>query len=182
MRLAILADTHVPERADELPAPFKSHIKEADHTVHAGDFETIEFHQEISELANELTAVHGNADPAPLDRPAVAEVTIEGITFVVTHGTINPVEAAVFGHDAVVFTGEEWANAIADTARARTRAWDGQDIVGIGGHTHRVEDTTHDGVRILNPGSATGADPAQAATMMTVEVDGTEFDVTLHEE
>jgi hypothetical protein len=39
-----------------------------------------------------------------------------------------------------------------------------------------------DGVRLLNPGSATGARPATRTTMLTVTVDGDTVDVTVHEE
>lgn len=181
MRLAIIADTHLPERADSIPARFREQIRAADHTVHAGDFETVEALAEVRELAADLTAVHGNADPADIGLPPVAAVTLDGVTFVVTHGTLNLVEAAVYAHDGLVMRAEDWVNAIADTARARTRAWDGDGIVGIGGHTHRVEDTVHENVRLLNPGSATGGGPAEAATMMTVDIDNGEIDVTLHE-
>ncbi|USZ73269.1 metallophosphoesterase family protein [Natronosalvus halobius] len=181
MRLAVISDTHIPERADAIPDDFRERIAGADHTIHAGDFETPEALAEIRDLAADLTAVHGNADPANLELPAVADVTLEDVTFVVTHGTLNPVEAAVYGHDGMVMTDEDWANAIADTARARTRAWDGEGVVGIGGHTHRVEDRVHEGIRLLNPGSVTGADPAEKATMMTVDVQDGEFEVTLYE-
>jgi predicted phosphodiesterase len=107
-----------------------------------------------------------------------------------------------------VLTPDEWARAIADTARARTRAWDGDGVVGIGGHTHQVEDTRQGGVRVLilsavtrwryslprggeflhertadsmNPGTATGAPPADDATMMTVTAADGAVDVTVRE-
>jgi predicted phosphodiesterase len=37
----------------------------------------------------------------------------------------------------------------------------------------------YNGVRLLNPGSATGRE-VESATMMTAEVDGDQIDVTLH--
>jgi predicted phosphodiesterase len=54
-------------------------------------------------------------------------------------------------------------------------------VVGIGGHSHAVEDTTHDGIRLLNPGSATGVGPADGPTMMTVELTESDLDVTVQE-
>jgi hypothetical protein len=54
--------------------------------------------------------------------PSVASTTAAGVTFVVTHGTLNPVERAVYQADGMVASREDWLNAIADTARARTRA------------------------------------------------------------
>ena len=181
MDLAIISDSHIPGRATAIPDPFAEKIAVADHTIHAGDFETRAVVEEVASLANEFTAVHGNADPPNIGLPAVAAVDAGEITFVVTHGTLNHVEAAVYGKDGMVFGGEEWVRAIADTARARTRIWDGDGVIGIGGHTHAVEDTVYEGIRVLNPGSVTGADPAEQATMMTAEVDGDDVEVTLHE-
>lgn len=181
MQLAILSDTHIPARASSIPDPFWDLIEASDYTIHAGDFETQEVYEELEQRAPELIAVHGNADPATMSLPAVNDITIESVTFVLTHGTLNPVEAAVFGNDGMVLREDDWLAAIADTARARTRTWDGEDIVGIGGHTHQVEDTTYEDVRLLNPGSATGADPAEQTTMMTATVDGDAIEVELHE-
>ncbi len=205
MELAVISDSHIPDREPALPDAFRERIAAADHTIHAGDFETAEVLEDVRGLAAELTAVHGNVDPDDLGLPAVDAVTLDGVTFVVTHGTINPVAAAVNAtqvstemavsdegevtefaatvdsDDGLVLGGEQWADAIADTARARGRAEPGGTVVGIGGHTHVVEDTVHEGVRVLNPGSVTGADPAERATMMTVAVEDSEFDVTLHE-
>jgi predicted phosphodiesterase len=53
--------------------------------------------------------------------------------------------------------------------------------VHVGGHTHQVEDTVHENVRLLNPGSVTGAAPAEEATMITVDVEDGAIDVTVHE-
>ena len=181
MQLAVISDTHIPERAEEIPKQFRERIAAADHVIHAGDFETAETLAEIRDLATELTAVHGNVDPAGIGLPAVADVTVDDVTVVVTHGTLNHVEAAVYGHDAMVLSEDDWLAAIADTARARTRTWDGQNVVGIGGHSHEVVDEGYEGVRVLNPGTATGANPDDDPTMMTVDVDGDEIDVTLHE-
>ena len=181
MQLAVISDTHLPDRADEIPEPFRDRVAAADHTVHAGDFETPEALARIRDLAGDLTAVHGNADPKELGLPAVADVTLGGVTFVVTHGTLNLVEAAVYGHDGMVMTATDWKNAVADAARARTREWDGAGVVGVGGHIHEVVDEVHEEVRVLNPGTATGATPDDDPTMLTVDVADGEVDVTLHE-
>lgn len=182
MQLAIISDTHIPAREEEIPPSFRERIAAADHVIHAGDFETQDVLADVRSLATELTAVQGNVDPKELGLPAVAEVTLGGVTFVVTHATLNPVERAVHRTDGMVMSREDWLNAVADTARARTRAWaNDQSVVGIGGHSHDVEDEVHEGIRVLNPGSATGADPAETVTMMTSEVADGEVDVSLHE-
>ena len=182
MQLAIISDTHIPAREEELPELFRDRIAAADHVIHAGDFETPDVLADVRSLATELTAVQGNVDPKEVGLPSVASASVGGVTFVVTHGTLNPVERAVYRTDGMVMSRESWLNAIADTARVRTRAWasDGP-VVGVGGHTHQVEDEVHEGIRVLNPGSATGADPAETATMMTAEVADGEVDLTVHE-
>lgn len=177
MVIAILSDAHVPEQAEEVPPAFRSTVAEADHVVHAGDFGSTRSYRSTRERADQLTAVYGNADPLDIDLPAVASVTVEGVTVVVTHGIVNRVERAVSSSEGVVFDRDDWLRAVADVTRARAEP----PMVGVAGHSHRVEDEVHDGVRVLNPGSVTGVGPADGATMMTAEVDGDGLEVTVHE-
>ncbi|MFC4358181.1 metallophosphoesterase family protein [Halobium salinum] len=162
-RIAIVSDSHVPDREDEIPESFRERVADADRVVHAGDFTSPETLDEFETLADgKLTAVFGNLDPQHLDLPAVTTLDAGGVTFVVAHGTGSH---------------EGWADRVADIAREEG----GEDAVGVAGHTHSVTDTDHDGVRLLNPGSVTGADPAEAATMMTADVADGELDVAVHE-
>ncbi|WP_248908410.1 metallophosphoesterase family protein [Halocatena marina] len=177
MKIAILSDTHIPDQAQRIPDEFREQIRDADHVIHAGDFGSNETLVDVQELASDLTAVHGNADPNDIDLPSVASTEIGGVTFVVIHGVVNPVERAVWSSEGVVFDQDDWLNAVTDTTRTRAD----EPMIGIGGHTHEVEDTVYDGVRVLNPGSATGAGPAEGSTMMTVEVVNEDLSVTLHE-
>ncbi|MFW6448094.1 MAG: metallophosphoesterase family protein, partial [Halobacteriota archaeon] len=112
-----------------------------------------------------------------VDLPAVAAARVDGLTIVAIHGIVNPVRRAVGTSEGVVFDRDDWLAAVADVARIRAD----RPRVGVGGHSHEVEDTVHDGVRVLNPGSATGAGRAEAATMMTAEVVDAELEVTVHE-
>ncbi|MFB6111217.1 MAG: metallophosphoesterase family protein [Halobacteriaceae archaeon] len=181
MQVALIADSHIPTRADSIPETFRDRIAAADHVIHAGDFETAETLAEVRRLAEGLTAVHGNADPGSIALPSVASLEIDAVNIVVTHGNTNHVQAAVETHGSVM-SESDWQAAIADTARARTRAWDSDGpLIGVGGHTHEVVDTRFEDVRLLNPGSVTGAAPAERATMQTLTVDGASVDVSLHE-
>jgi putative phosphoesterase len=180
MDVALISDTHIPGRAEEIPSNFRHRIAAADHVVHAGDFETEAVLREIRTLATELTAVYGNADPGAMPLPAVDSVTVADVAFVVTHGNVNHVQAAVNTHRHVL-SEADWLDAAADTARARAGDQSAQaQVIGVAGHTHEVVDATHDGVRVLNPGSATGAPPAAEATMMTVDAEAGTGQVTLH--
>lgn len=179
MQIAIFSDTHIPDQADAIPGVFREHIPAADHAIHAGDFGSIQTLDRVRDMAEELTAVHGNADPIDIDLPAVASLTVDDVTFVVLHGVVNPVERATDSSNGVVFDRDDWLDAIADTTRYRGSA---DTIVGVGGHTHHVEDALHDGIRVLNPGSATGTGPAEGQeTMMTAELTDNGLDVVVHE-
>jgi hypothetical protein len=47
----------------------------------------------------------------------------------------------------------------------------------VAGHTHELLDREVDGVRVLNPGTATGASPASEATLMRLDVEDGSFSV-----
>lgn len=159
MQVVLASDTHVKSRAPELPAWVREALRAADHVVHAGDFDSRPAHEEVRELAADLTAVGGNMDRA-LDLPDVATADLGGVRFVVTHGT---------GPD------EGYRKRVAETVADRAAA--DRPTVGVSGHTHQVLDVRVDGYRLLNPGSATGAWPAQEASLMVAEVDGGDLDV-----
>lgn len=163
MDVAIISDTHIPDRERSIPESFRDRIAAAEHVIHAGDFTSPDVLADVRDLASGLTAIHGNMDGGDIELPSVASVTVEDVTFVVTHGTVGSPDA--------------WFDAVADAAREHAL----EPRVGVGGHTHRVEDEIHEGERVLNPGSVTGADPAERATMLTATVTDGDVDVTEHE-
>jgi putative phosphoesterase len=162
MEVAIVSDTHVPSRIDRIPDWVRDRLRAADHVVHAGDFDSADALATVEDIASDLTAVSGNTDVG-LGLPAVETVTLGGVEFVVTHGTGSPV-----GYE----------DRVAETVR--DHAGDGP-TVGVGGHTHRVLDTVTDGVRLLNPGSATGAPPATQVTLLTAAVEQGNLTIRVHE-
>ena len=178
MQLAILSDMHVPGQADALPDEFTDRVADADHVVHAGDFGSLAALETVRNLAADLTAVYGNADPIDAPLPSVAAAEVGDVTFVVHHGEVNPVERAVYHtSEGIVKQRDDWLDAAADVATARAE----EPVVGVAGHSHEVEDEIYDGVRVLNPGSSTAAGPAEEATIMTATVVDGDIDVTLHE-
>lgn len=162
MDVAIIADSHIPSRARRIPGEFRGLIRSADHVIHAGDFDSQSALAEVTDLAPALTGVAGNVDPE-LGLPEVATVELGGVTFVVTHGT-GPARG--------------YESRVAATARDHAGT-DGP--VAVAGHTHQTLDATDDGVRILNPGSVTGARPAQRTTMLTASATEGDLDVEVHE-
>lgn len=169
MDVAIVADTHIPDREEAIPESFRELISEADHVIHGGDFTVPESLETVRELASDLTAVHGNMDQ-DVDLPAVETLSVEGVDFVVTHGDVHPETGAT------VRDGEDWLDAVTAAAEEHGE----EPRVGIGAHIHVLLDETHDGVRVVNPGSLTGADPADEPTMLTATVEDGDLEVEHH--
>lgn len=160
-RLAIVSDTHVPSRATGMPEWVAEEIRRADQTIHAGDFDSREAYERIADLAGgTLACARGNMDPSGLDLSPTETLAVEDVTFVVTHGTGSP---------------SDWHRRVVETARDEVGA--GENTVVIAGHTHEVVDTMREGIRVLNPGSATAASPATHETMLVATVDGDELAV-----
>jgi len=65
MRLGVIADTHIPDRYDELPAAVLKEFKKVDLIIHAGDFTSVEYYKKLKNL-KPLKAVLGNLDSALL--------------------------------------------------------------------------------------------------------------------
>jgi len=163
--VAIISDTHVPSRASAVPEWVREAVASADRVIHAGDFDSAETYEAFRDLAGEeLVAVRGNTDPLGIDLPETAGLRVKGVEFVVTHGD---------GH-----TGS-YRDRVLETVRRE--ADDPDSAVGVSGHSHELHDEVVDGIRLLNPGSATGAAPASSASMLVVEVADGELSVDVRE-
>jgi len=150
MRLLMLADTHVPRRARDLPAQVWDEVAQADVVFHAGDWVTPELLDTLAARATRLVACWGNNDgPAlRLRLPERADVVLEGLHFTVVHET-----GAVAGREARM-----------------SRRYPDTDVL-IFGHSHVPWDTTTStGLRLLNPGSPTDRRRQPACTYRTATV------------
>jgi len=150
MRLLMLADTHVPRRARDLPAQVWDEVAQADVVFHAGDWVTPELLDTLAARATRLVACWGNNDgPALRSRlPERADVVLEGLHFTVVHET-----GAVAGREARM-----------------SRRYPDTDVL-IFGHSHVPWDTTTStGLRLLNPGSPTDRRRQPACTYRTATV------------
>jgi uncharacterized protein len=161
VRLLILADTHVPRRARDLPAPVWEEVDLADVVVHAGDWMDEATLDALLARSRRLVGVWGNNDgPALRARlPEVARVELEGLHLAVVHET-----GAARGRES------RMAAAFPD------------DDVLVFGHSHIPWDTTAaSGLRLLNPGSPTDRRRMSACTYLTATVSaGRLSDVRLH--
>jgi putative phosphoesterase len=164
--LLLLADTHVPARARDLPDAVWRAVDAADVVVHAGDWVDVATLDRLEERSRRLVAVHGNNDgPALQERlPEVARADLAGLRLAVVHET-GPARGREARCD------ERFGPGSPDPA----------DVL-VFGHSHVPWDsTTATGLRLLNPGSPTDRRRQPTHTWMTAEADGGALAaVTLH--
>ncbi len=163
VRLLLLADTHVPARARDLPAEVWAAVDAADVVVHAGDWVDAGLLDALEARAARLVACYGNNDHGVLRGrlPEVARADVGGLRLAVVHETGGQARGR-----------EEQLDA---------RFAGGADVV-VFGHSHIPWDTTTPaGIRALNPGSPTDRRRQPACTYLTAEVaDGVLRAVELH--
>lgn len=149
--IAIISDSHIPNRAEKIPEEFLEKLEEADEAVHCGDFETEEKYRELKQKYG-IIGVKGNCDF--FDIPVSEKFEKSDIRFGVYHGAgINP-----RGHHPTL---------------ARTAEKLGVEAL-FTGHTHKQEVAEHENKILLNPGSCTGVGGGSATqknpSMITVEI------------
>ncbi|MGH3674031.1 MAG: metallophosphoesterase family protein [Pseudonocardiaceae bacterium] len=162
MKLVLMADTHLPRRARDLPEQLWQAVDEADVVVHAGDWVCVELLDALQLRAHRLIGVFGNNDgPALRARlPEVATAQLEGVRLAVVHET-GPAR----GRE------QRCAHRFPDT-----------DVV-VFGHSHISWDTlATTGLRLLNPGSPTDRRRQPTCSWMSAEIAEGRLDrVRLHQ-
>jgi putative phosphoesterase len=161
VRLVITADTHLPNRARELPEQLWHAIDRADLVIHAGDWVGVDLLDELTARSAMLLGVYGNNDGPPLRArlPEVAWLTVGGLRLAVVHET---------------------GPAGGRQARCAAR-FPGVDLL-VFGHSHIPWDSVApNGMRLLNPGSPTDRRAQPTATYLTAGIEQGELvDVQLH--
>jgi putative phosphoesterase len=161
MRLLLLADTHVPRRARDLPAQLWAEVARADLVVHAGDWVDVALLDALQSRATALLACYGNNDGTELRArlPLVATAVVEGLRLAVVHET----------------------GPAAGRERRAAAAYPDSDVL-VFGHSHIPWDTfAPSGLRLLNPGSPTDRRRQPTCTYLTATVSsGLLLDVELH--
>ena len=160
-RLLLLADTHLPKRAKDLPAEVWQAVAEADVVIHAGDWVDVRLLDELEARSRRLVGVHGNNDHGVLRErlPEVARVELDGVRIGVVHET----------------------GQAARREERMSESYPDLDVL-VFGHSHIPWDTiAGSGLRLLNPGSPTDRRRQPHCTYMTATTyDGALHDVTLH--
>ncbi|MCU1438221.1 MAG: phosphodiesterase [Naasia sp.] len=160
-RLLLLADTHLPTRARDLPDEVWAAVEAADLVVHAGDWVDVATLDRLEERSRRLLACWGNNDGAEL-RARLSErgtAVVDGVRVGVVHET-----GAAVGREARM-----------DAAHPEL------DLL-VFGHSHIPWDsTTPAGLRLINPGSPTDRRRQPRCTYATLVLeDGRIEDAALH--
>jgi hypothetical protein len=129
-RIAVFADTHIPERAHRLPARLLKALAGVDQIWHAGDATTRSVLDELA-LVAPVIAVRGNMDLDMPDLPRQQRLHLEGITVQLVHGHGYPK---------------------AELGRHLLLAYPDADLI-VHGHTHQAFWGRVGTQWVLNPGS-----------------------------
>jgi len=151
LNLVMIADTHVPKRAKDLPAQVWAAVESADLVFHAGDWVEAPLLDEFEQRTRSLVGVYGNNDGPDLRArlPETAHVTLGGVRFAMVHETGQ-----------------------AKGRELRCESLYPESDVLVFGHSHIPWDTTSPrGLRLLNPGSPTDRRRQPVCTYMTATVD-----------
>jgi uncharacterized protein len=154
MRIAVIADTHMPRGRRALPDACIERLRSADLILHAGDLTGIAFLDELRSLGPPVDAVHGN-----MDEPAIRESLPKERVVEVGSARIGVV------HIPGPRSGRE------DRLAAR---FPGCDAV-VYGHTHVPAIVRHEELWVLNPGSPTERRTAPVRSMIELVVAGREL-------
>jgi putative phosphoesterase len=146
MRIAVIADTHMPRGTRRLPDACTALIRGADAVIHAGDFTAHPVLEELRALGTPVVAVRGNQDDDAIAAELPETAELAGIAVI---------------HDAGPAKGR--------LARMRRRFPDARAVVF--GHSHLPLHAADGGFQIFNPGSPTERRRAPSHTMGVATVD-----------
>ena len=150
MRIALIADTHMPRGERRLPERCLRELAAADLILHAGDFSEAPVLESIREHGP-VFGVHGNVDSPQLKRELPESISVD-----VGEATIAML------HDAGPAKGR--------LKRLRARYPDADAVVF--GHSHMPVHERVGGFQIFNPGSPTERRRAPTRTMGRATVQG----------
>lgn len=149
MRLAVIADTHVPVRARDLPPAAWEIVEGSDGVLHAGDIVAPALLDRLRERVP-VWAVLGNNDHAFGDAlPERLELELDGVPLAMVHDSGD-----------------------ARDRRARLRRWFPAARVVVFGHSHIPLLEDDGGLLLLNPGSPTDRRRMPSFTLATLILEG----------
>lgn len=157
MLIGLISDTHIPDRAKEIPEKVFEAFSEVDLIMHAGDLTSPKVIDDLEQIAP-VMAIQGNMDRARgIDLPTAKVIEAEGLKIGIVHGEVYP---------------------RADTQQLVYLAKELDVDILVSGHSHQPKIEQTDGVLLLNPGSPIVPRLADR-TVMILEINDREVDVEI---
>lgn len=136
MKIGVISDTHIPDRAKELPQEVLESFKDVDMIIHAGDILNLSVLEQLKTICKNVKAVWGNMDPYELRKklPEKEIIKVGNYKIGLMHG---------YGHPSklIDLLSKEFKD-------------DRVDII-IFGHSHSGLNEKKGNILYFNPGSAT---------------------------
>ncbi|KPK97268.1 MAG: hypothetical protein AMJ95_09840 [Omnitrophica WOR_2 bacterium SM23_72] len=136
MKIGVISDTHIPDRAKEIPQKILEDFADADMIIHVGDLVDLSVLKKLKNVCANTLAVWGNMDPAHVrsQLPEKEVIKVGKFKIGIMHGYGAPANLislleSVFKEDNV-------------------------DVI-IFGHSHNSVHEKREGILFFNPGSAT---------------------------
>ena len=136
MRIGVISDTHIPDRAKDIPKKILEDFAGVDMIIHVGDLVDLSVLKKLKSICANTLAVWGNMDPAQVrsQLPEKEVIKVGKFKIGIMHGYGAPANlisllGSVFKDDNV-------------------------DVI-IFGHSHNGVNEKREGVLFFNPGSAT---------------------------
>ena len=157
MLIGLISDTHIPDRARQIPQKVLTSFKDVDLIIHVGDLTTQSVIDELEEIAP-VMAIQGNMDRvAGFDLPKARVIDVEGVRIGVAHGEVYP---------------------RADTQQLLYLAKQLDVNILVTGHSHQPKIEQVEDILLLNPGSPIVPRLADR-TVMLLEVNDKNVDVEI---
>ena len=157
MLIGLISDTHIPDRAKEIPENVYSAFKNVDLILHAGDLTSLKVIEELENIAP-VIAIQGNMDRANGINLHTAKVLeAEGLRIGIVHGEVYP---------------------RADTQQLLYLARELNVDILVSGHSHQPKIEQTEGILLLNPGSPVVPRLADR-TVILLEINNKEVDVEI---
>lgn len=157
MLIGLISDTHIPNRARQIPEKVLQSFENVDLIIHAGDLTTMDVINKLEETAP-VVAIQGNMDRvAGLDLPKARVIECKGVKIGVAHGEVYP---------------------RADTQQLLYLAKQLNVNILVTGHSHQPKIEQVEDVLLLNPGSPIVPRLADR-TVMLLEINDKNVDVEI---
>ena len=157
MLIGLISDTHIPDRAKEIPQKVIDTFKDVDLILHAGDLTSMEVIEELEKIAP-VMAIQGNMDRVNgIDLPKARVIKAEDLRIGLVHGEVYP---------------------RADTQQLLYLARQLDTDILVSGHSHQPKIEQIEGILLLNPGSPIVPRLADR-TVMLLEINKKEVDVEI---